>query len=176
MMHSVPGGPFSREKPLPPQTIELLNEMYHLDDPLPLQYLKWIGDIALPRITYGVQPPSAARDYLVNVPLPAAFGEEANLRWVNFGPTYKSRSRSVNDIFRENLPISFQLGVAALAVAMAVGIPLGTISALKRNTVYDYVGMGVAVMGVSVPVIITAPVLQYIFGVQLRWVPVTGWG
>ncbi|MBC7811965.1 MAG: ABC transporter permease [Burkholderiales bacterium] len=82
----------------------------------------------------------------------------------------------MNDIFRENLPISFQLGVAALAVAMAVGIPLGTMSALKRNTVYDYVGMGVAVMGVSVPVIITAPVLQYIFGVQLRWVPVTGWG
>lgn len=103
-------------------------------------------------------------------------GDQAALRWINFGPTYGSRNRSVNDIFRDSLPISFQLGSAAMAIAMAIGIPLGTISALRRNTIYDYAGMGVAVFGVSLPVIITAPILQYLFGVQMKILPPTGWG
>jgi oligopeptide transport system permease protein len=176
LMRSVPGGPFDREKPLPEATVRLLEQRYHLDEPLHVQYLSYVSDIAFPHLTTGTTPPNSAEDYLVNIQLPDSFGDNAHLRWINFGPTYKSRSRSVNDIFRENLPVSFQLGVAALAVAMAIGIPLGTLSALKRNTPYDYVGMGVAIMGVSVPVIISAPVLQYFFGVQLRWLPVTGWG
>jgi oligopeptide transport system permease protein len=176
LMRAVPGGPFDQEKPLPPATVALLNKKYHLDDPIYVQYFSYLSDIALPTVTYGRQVPSSADDYLVNISLPAALGDQATLRWVNFGPTYKSRSRSVNDIFRENLPVSFQLGVAALAVAMAIGIPLGIMAALKRNTIYDFMGMGVAILGVSVPVIVTAPVLQYIFAVQLKWVPVTGWG
>jgi ABC-type dipeptide/oligopeptide/nickel transport system permease component len=176
LMHAIPGGPFSREKPLPAATIELLNQKYNLDAPPIEQYLDYVGDIVLPRVTVGRIPPSTAEDYLINVPLPAFVGEEAALRWINFGPTYGSRSRSVNDILRESLPISFQLGVAALAVAVAVGIPLGAVAALKRNTIFDYAGMGVAVFGVSLPVIITAPVLQYLFGVQLQALPPTGWG
>ena len=61
-------------------------------------------------------------------------------------------------------------------MALAIGLPLGVVSALKRNTFYDYAGMGVAVFGVSLPVIITAPVLQYFFGVRLGILPPTGWG
>jgi ABC-type dipeptide/oligopeptide/nickel transport system permease component len=176
LMHSVPGGPFTQEKALPPQTMEIINRKYHLDDPIAKQYASYIGDILVPRITYGKFRPDAAYDYLVVIPLPKMFGDQATLRWVNFGPTYKSRTRSVNDIFRDNLPVSFQLGVGALAIAMAIGIPLGILSALNRNTIYDYMGMGIAVLGVSVPVIITAPVLQYIFGVNWKILPVTGWG
>jgi ABC-type dipeptide/oligopeptide/nickel transport system permease component len=175
-MHAIPGGPFSREKPLPEATIELLNAKYNLDAPITEQFFDYLGDIVIPRVTYGRIPPSAAEDYLIEISLPAFMGDEARLRWINFGPTYGSRSRSVNDIFRDSLPISFQLGIAALAVAMAVGIPLGAMAALKRNTLFDYAGMGVAVFGVSLPVIITAPVLQYLFGVQWRALPPTGWG
>jgi ABC-type dipeptide/oligopeptide/nickel transport system permease component len=176
LMRSVPGGPFSREKPLPEQTIELLNKKYHLDDPFHIQYLTYVTDILFPTITYGKFKPDSAQDYLIVVPLPEAFGDQATVRWVNFGPTYKSRSRSVNDIFRDNLPVSFQLGVAAMAVALAIGVPLGIVAALKRNSLYDYMSMGVAIFGVSVPVIITAPLLQYVFGVNLRILPVSGWG
>jgi ABC-type dipeptide/oligopeptide/nickel transport system permease component len=176
LMYAVPGGPFDLEKPLPPAMIQILNEKYNLDAPLHEQYLDYVGDIVIPRITYGRLRPSVAENYLINIPLPEFMGEEAVLRWANFGPTYKNRSRSVNDIFRENLPVSFQLGLAALSIATAIGIPLGTISALKRNTPYDYFGMGIAVVGVSVPAIISAPVLQYVFGVQWRILPVTGWG
>ncbi|NWG17926.1 MAG: ABC transporter permease [Chloroflexi bacterium] len=175
LMRNVPGGPFAREKPLPEATVKLLNEKYNLDAPVVEQYLDYIGDIVLPRITTGKLTPSSAEDYLVSIPLSGSGEDQKTLQWINFGPTYKSRSRSVNDIFRENLPVSFQLGVAALTIALAIGVPLGTIAALKRNTIYDYIGMGTAILGVSFPVIITAPVLQYLFGVQWGLVPVTGW-
>ena len=175
LMHAVPGGPFDREKPLSEQAMENLNRKYNLDAPLHEQYLDYIGDILIPVITIERVPPSNNADYLINIPLPF-LGEHAHFRWMEFGPSYTSRSRTVNDIFRDNLPVSFQLGVAALGVAMAIGIPLGVLSALKRNTFYDYAGMSIAILGVSVPVIITAPLLQYVFAVQLKWVPVTGWG
>ncbi len=174
LMHAVPGGPFSREKPLPPQTIAQLNEKYNLDAPLHEQYLDYVGDILIPVVLSGNQPKSLDHEYLINVRLP--FGDNTTFRWMNFGPSFKSLSRTVNDIFRDNLPVSFQLGSIAALVALLIGIPLGILGALKRNTFYDYTGMGVAIIGVSVPVIITAPVLQYVFGVQLRWLPLTGWG
>ena len=95
---------------------------------------------------------------------------------MNFGPSYASRSRTVNDIFRQQLPVSLQLGVMALMVALLIGIPLGIMAALKQNTVWDYLGMSVAIFGVSVPVIVLGPILIWIFGVTLKWLPPTGWG
>jgi ABC-type dipeptide/oligopeptide/nickel transport system permease component len=68
------------------------------------------------------------------------------------------------------------LGVAGLLVTVIIGLPLGVISALRRNTPIDYAAMGAAVFGVSVPVIILAPILQYLLGVELKWLPVSGWG
>ena len=162
------------DKPLPAQTLAQLNKKYNLDAPLVAQYVDYVGDILIPVVMTGAQQKSLDHDYLINVQLP--FGDNATLRWVNFGPSFKSTSRSVNDIFRDNFPISFQLGIISLAVATLIGLPLGVISALKRNTVYDYAGMGVAILGVSVPVIITAPFLQYLFGVEWKILPLTGWG
>jgi len=176
LMHAVPGGPFAREKPLPEATIAQLNEKYHLDEPIPTQYWYYITDILVPRVTTGRLRPDSAENYLVNIPLPAVFGDEAALRWMNFGPSYRARGRSVNDIFRDNLIVSAQLGVAALTLALAIGLPLGIIAARSRNKWPDYVSMGIAILGVSIPVIISAPLLQYLFGVQWKIFPVTGWG
>jgi ABC-type dipeptide/oligopeptide/nickel transport system permease component len=64
----------------------------------------------------------------------------------------------------------------ALLVALIIGMPLGIMAALKQNTIFDYMGMGVAIIGVSVPVIVMGPILVWIFGVTLKWVPPTGWG
>jgi ABC-type dipeptide/oligopeptide/nickel transport system permease component len=122
----------------------------------------------------GKQQKSLDHDYLINVKLP--FGDNATFRWMNFGPSFKSTSRTVNDIFRDNFPVSFQLGMIALIVSATLGVPLGILAALKRNTIYDYTGMGIAIVGVAIPVIITAPLLQYFFGVELKWLPLTGWG
>lgn len=99
----------------------------------------------------------------------------ATFRWMNFGPSYTSRSQSVNDLFRSQLVVSGQLGVAALIVAITIGVPLGIAAGLNRNTSWDYASMGVAILGVSVPVIVLGPILRYV-AVQVPWLPVSGWG
>jgi ABC-type dipeptide/oligopeptide/nickel transport system permease component len=171
LMHAVPGGPFDREKALPPEIMANLEARYHLDEPLIMQYGRYVYDVMVPRFT--LKPPSNSLqdDFLINIKIGSVW-----LRWMNFGPSYTSRSRTVNDIFRQQLPISAQLGVMALAVALLIGIPLGILAALKQNTILDYIGMSVAIFGVSVPVIVLGPILIWIFGVTLKWLPPTGWG
>lgn len=94
----------------------------------------------------------------------------------DFGPSYSSRSRTVNDIISTHFPVSAQLGVLAVIVAMVVGIPLGMISALKQNTFIDYFCMFFALLGVSVPAMTLGPVLVYIFALKLHILPVARWG
>jgi ABC-type dipeptide/oligopeptide/nickel transport system permease component len=171
MMHAVPGGPFTREKPLPSEIIANLEEKYHLDEPYIMQYLRYISDIGMPRITTE-EPASLMDETMINVKL---WGDYY-LRWINFGPSYSSRSRTVNDIIKEQLPISIQLGLVSMAIAIAIGLPMGVLAALKQNSVWDFLGMSVAIFGVSVPVVAMGPVLVWIFGVALRWLPPTGWG
>jgi ABC-type dipeptide/oligopeptide/nickel transport system permease component len=175
LMRAVPGGPFNTERGTPRPVQEALERRFGLDKSLPEQYLIYISNIVVPRITDDTWRRSLTEDYLINIPLPF-LGEDAALRWVNFGPSLKVRSRTVNQIFTENLPNSFVLGMAALMVGISIGIPLGIISALRRNTAYDYVGMGIAIIGVSIPVIIMGPILQYVVGVQWRLLPPSGWG
>jgi len=172
LMHAVPGGPFSREKKLPDQTIKILNERYHLDDPLWKQYIDYLYDTMIPRVTTVAPTYSLMDDFLVSIKV----GSHTWFRWMNFGPSMHSRSRTVNDIFRANLPVSAQLGVMALVVAVILGMPLGIMAALKQNTLWDYTGMAVAIFGVSVPIIVIAPVFVWLFGIALKWFPPTGWG
>lgn len=174
LMHQVPGGPFDRERPLPPLVQENLRKRYNLDDQLHEQYLQFMYNAAVPQITTGEWRDDVENDFLVNVSL--GFGDNTHLRWMNFGPSMTRPNRTVNDVFRDNLPASAQLGFYALLVASFIGIPLGVISAIRKNTAADYVGMGVAVMGVSLPIIVMGPLLRYIVGVELGWLPPTGWG
>jgi len=173
IMHQVPGGPFDNEKQLSAATLKNLNAKYHLNDPLYKQYTDYMIDLIVPRITTTEKKASVIDSYLINVSLP--FGEHTVLRWMNFGPSYR-QTRSVNDIIREQLPISAQLGIAALLIAMVIGIPLGTVAALRKNTTLDYFSMSTAILGVSVPVIILGPTLKYILAVELGWLPTQGWG
>ncbi|HSB89252.1 MAG TPA: ABC transporter permease [Anaerolineales bacterium] len=172
LMHAIPGGPFDREKRLPDEIIANLNARYHLDESLPMQYLRYVYDVLIPRISHVTPGVSLLDDGLINIKV----GDNSWLKWMNFGPSYRSRSRTVNDIFRDNLPVSFQLGVMALSLAVVIGLPLGILAALKQNTALDYFGMSVAILGVSVPVIVLGPILVSIFGVILKWFPPTGWG
>jgi len=169
--HAVPGGPFSREKKLPPAVLKQLNEKYRLDDPLWKQYVDYMGGIFIPRLTSGEPSTSYLEDYLINIPL-----GDYTLRWMNFGPSYKSQSRTVNDVFRENLPVSAQLGFYAFLIASVIGIPLGIVAALKQNTLVDYLAMGIAIFGVSVPVIVLGPVLIWLFAIRLPIFLPSGWG
>ena len=172
LMHAVPGGPFDKEKAVPPEILANLNAKYHLDEPLPKQYLRYLWDVFVPHISRIPPGTSLTDDHLINIKI----GEKLWLKWMNFGPSYSSRSRTVNDYFRQQFPVSAQLGFMALLVAVLIGIPLGILAALKQNTIWDYLGMSIAIFGVSVPVIVLGPILIWIFGVTLKWLPPTGWG
>jgi ABC-type dipeptide/oligopeptide/nickel transport system permease component len=171
LMHAVPGGPFDGEKKLPPEIEANKEKYYHLDDPLYVQYFSYLSEVILPRVSIEAPTLNSNDDYLLTVKTGNYW-----LKWMNFGPSYASRSRTVNDIFRDQLPVSFQLGTFALLIAVTIGMPLGILSALNHNKWPDYLGMGVAIFGVSVPTIVLAPTLVWIFGVSLKWLPPTGWG
>lgn len=175
-MKLIPGSPFDSEKNVEPAVREQLEAKYNLNDPEIIQYLKYMDDLLVPHITGKRIPPDTrglVDDYLFNISIP---GTDRVIRWMNFGPSYVSPARSVNDIFKAHLPISAQLGVAAFIVALVIGIPTGVASALRRNSWIDYFSMSIALIGVSVPAIVSGPILRYVFGVQLKWVPPTGWG
>jgi ABC-type dipeptide/oligopeptide/nickel transport system permease component len=172
LMHAVPGGPFAREKALPQSIIDNLNARYHLDEPLPMQYLQYVGAILMPYLSDEEPGTSQLDDAIVEIPV----GEGRWLKWLNFGPSYVSSTRTVNDIFKDNLPLSIQLGIMALIFSVSIGVPLGVLAALRHNTALDYSAMSFAILGVSVPVIVLGPILISIFAVTLGWLPPTGWG
>ena len=94
----------------------------------------------------------------------------------DLGPSFQYRDTSVNTLIAQGLPIDLKVGGLALLVALLVGIPLGIIAALNRNGIWDRLSMGVAMLGISVPVYVTAPLLVLLFAVTLRWLPAGDWG
>lgn len=84
--------------------------------------------------------------------------------------------RSVNQFIFEGFPISAQLGVQALCVAIPLGIFLGTIAAIKRSRWEDAAAMAISTLGVSIPNFVLSSVLQYVFAVKLHLLPVARWG
>lgn len=94
----------------------------------------------------------------------------------DLGPSFRYRGRTVNDLIGESLPVSFQLGILALTLALIIGVPAGIVAALKQNTMYDYTATFVAILGVSLNSIVLAPLLIWIFAVELGWFPAARWG
>jgi oligopeptide transport system permease protein len=99
-----------------------------------------------------------------------------NALQLDFGPSFNYRTRSVNDLLMQGLPISFQLGIMAMGVGLIIGVPAGIIAALRHNTWADYAATFVAVFGVSIPNIVLGPMLILVVAVWLDLLPVAQWG
>ena len=104
------------------------------------------------------------------------FNYLADVMQGDLGPSYSYKGRSVNQILKEALPISLQLGLLSISLALIIGIPAGIISALRQNTWIDYSSSFVAILGVSIPNMVLGPLLIYIFAVTLGWLPAARWG
>lgn len=156
LMRAIPGGPFdfAGDRSLPPQVVANLEAKYHLDWPMWKQFLSYlIGDDLL--------------------------GEEGSSRGIirgDLGLSLRFRSQTVNDIIKTTLPISAQLGIMSLALALLIGVPAGIIAALNQNTWLDYTSTFVAIIFLSVPNLVLAPMLIWIFALKLGWFPVATWG
>ncbi|GAA5237065.1 ABC transporter permease [Verticiella sediminum] len=91
----------------------------------------------------------------------------------HFGPSL-IESRDVGQIIRERLPATLELVLAGLFIAVVVGLPLGVISAIRRNTRIDHAARVISLSGVSFPEFWVALMLQLVFGAWLAMLPVTG--
>ncbi|MBL8578330.1 MAG: ABC transporter permease subunit [Mesorhizobium sp.] len=99
-----------------------------------------------------------------------------NLAQGDLGPSFTRRDFSVGDLFRTGLPVSIQLGGIALSIALVVGVFLGALAALRQNSWVDYMVVGTATLGITVPTFVIAPLLSLFFGVMMGWLPAGGWG
>jgi oligopeptide transport system permease protein len=93
----------------------------------------------------------------------------------NFGPSFKYSNRTVNEIIADTLPVSAELGLWSLCVALALGLPLGIIAALGRNTWADYVATAFGTIGLSVPTFVVGPLCVLAFAIHAGWFSASGW-
>lgn len=94
----------------------------------------------------------------------------------DLGPSFYFRDFTVGELFRRGLPISIQLGAAALTLALMLGGLLGVVAALRQNRGTDYAVMAAATIGITVPNFVVAPLLTLVFAIWLPWLPAGGWG
>jgi oligopeptide transport system permease protein len=92
----------------------------------------------------------------------------------DLGPSFRYSDYTVSELIAAALPVSMQLGGMAMLLALLVGIPAGVFAALNRDTPTDRVVSGFAMTGISIPVIVIAPLLVLLFAVLLGWFP-AGW-
>ena len=93
----------------------------------------------------------------------------------DFGPSFKYKDFTVTELIGQGFPITLQLGAMAIVLALLLGIPLGTFAALRHNSAADTATMSLVVTGIAIPSFVVLPFLGLLFGVYLRWLPVSGW-
>ena len=140
IVHAAPGGPALLIHPdMDPTQVKAMERQLGLDDPIPVQYARWIGN--------------AVRG--------------------NLGKSYQ-HSLPTLELLAERLPNTLLLSGVALALAVLLAIPLGTISAVYRYSYLDYAATVTAFAGVSIPVFWLAILLIIVFSVTLGWLPSAG--
>ncbi len=94
----------------------------------------------------------------------------------DLGPSFRYPDRSVNELLGLGFPVSLTLGLCALGVALGLGGVAGILASVRRNSLLDYLAMGLALGGISIPNFVLGPILMLVFALALRWLPVAGWG
>jgi peptide/nickel transport system permease protein len=123
-----------------PEVIEQIRRQYHLDQPLPIQYVYWLNGLA-----HG-----------------------------NLGESLRIKT-PVLDLVLEKLPVTVQLATMAMLIALAIGIGAGVVSAVKKDSVWDYGANAFALWGISTPNFWLGIMLIFLFSVRLGWLPASGY-
>lgn len=98
-----------------------------------------------------------------------------NLLHGDLGPSFKYANRTVNEIIADKFPVSAELGAEALAIALVIGIGLGTVAAIRRNTWIDYVASTFGMAGISIPTFVVGPLLVLALAIHAGWFNASGW-
>ncbi len=124
-----------------PETIERIREERGLNDPVPVQYVRYLG----------------------------------NVLTGDLGISTRNQGRPVEDVIFPRMWISLQYNAVVLVLTFAIGLPVGTWAALRRGTWQDPLSIGTFLLFASVPVLISIPLLQWLFAVKLGVLPSGGW-
>ncbi|MFK7860060.1 MAG: ABC transporter permease [Granulosicoccus sp.] len=143
LIHLVPGDPvqilYAQSQGSTPEQIEAVRRNLGLDQPIHIQYWRYLGRLA-----------------------------EGDL-----GHTIRG-GQPVLDVILQRLPNTLLLAVAAMGIAIAIGLPLGFLAAYHRGSLLDTLLMGLAIAGLSVPHFWLGLMLLFLFAVELGWLPVSG--
>jgi len=193
LIHALPGGPFNAvgQRRMPDYMVEQLKEKFGLNKPL---FFNTPSDGYFPdgsdwkiigyrneQVTTGGGQTGGVRTEVRRVLRVDLFDSQFfNYLWgalrLDFGPSLnvalRDQNVQVGDEIARRLPVSMQVGIFAVILGFALGIPLGVLAAVYHNTLVDYFAMFFAVLGQATPAIVLAPVLIIIFAVELQWVPV----
>ena len=142
LMQFAPGGPFTSERPLPPQVLANIEAKYGLDQPTWKQLVNYITGIV------------------------------TNF---DFGPSYKYKDRTVNDIIAQGFPVTLTYGTIAFVLAILIGGALGIAAAIRQNSWLDYLAVGFTIGAQVLPNFVMAPILILIFTLWLGLLPGGGW-
>jgi len=123
-----------------PEVIEQIRRQYHLDQPLPVQYVYWVKGV-----------------------LSGDLGESMRIK------------QPVLSLIREKLPVTIQLASLAIIIALVIGVGAGIVSAVKKDSIWDYVANGFALWGISTPNFWLGIMLIFLFSVKLGWLPASGY-
>lgn len=163
MMRSVRGGPFDGERTLDPAIERSIKAKYHLDWSMPRQYAQYVGPFNL----------DEHRASIFGGDGTDVFGGVLTLE---FGPSFKYKDFTVDQIISQSLPISALLGTVAMMWALALGISAGIASALKRGSGLD-LGMRLAATGgIALPNFVIASFMIILLVFMVPLFPVAGWG
>ena len=159
LLRKAPGDPFNLgEKQRTKEAIALEEKKYNLDGSLQSQCLRYLGAMR--------KNPDAEHGR------PAEF---SGLLQGDFGKSTKLKDRTIGELLRAALPTSLTIGALALLLSTAVGVWLGSVAAVRKNTWVDSATMLGALAAISVPTFVTGPALVLIFSLWLGWLPVGGW-
>ena len=191
LVRLAPGGPFSRERKLPPAIEKQLLARYKLYGEA--------GQIIGSRIASNLKlsPETGQRwasfgalldqylSYLSDIsglqvvqwdPVNQSLQATLRIRSPDLRLSTKYRDRSVNELIADGLPVSGLLGFTALVLATSLGVWLGSVAAVRQHTPVDAGAMLSALALISIPTFVTGPILVLVFALWLDWLPVGGWG
>jgi peptide/nickel transport system permease protein len=142
LQHLLPGDParVMAGEERDPEAIEQIRRHYHLDRPLPVQYVYWVKGV-----------------------LSGDLGESMRIK------------QPVLSLIGEKLPVTIQLASMAIVIALVIGIGAGIVSAVKKDSVWDYMANGFALWGISTPNFWLGIMMIFLFSVKLGWLPASGY-
>jgi peptide/nickel transport system permease protein len=123
-----------------PKVLEELRELYRMNDPIPVQFLAWLGEVL----------------------------------GGNFGVSMRT-GEPVIKLVAQTLPVTIQIALASILIALAIGIPMGVLSAVKKGTALDYLANMVSLSGLSIPNFWLGIILILLVSVKLKWLPASGY-